>query len=95
LELVKNRETKEPFNVKADRFSKKSLMTSQVSAESMEQGLYVLAWYDTLIISPPLIITEDEVDQAMEILDRSLEIADREAESSEISCSKSSEFRTA
>jgi taurine--2-oxoglutarate transaminase len=92
LELVKNRETKEPFNVKADRFSKKSLMTSQVSAESMEQGLYVLAWYDTLIISPPLIITEDEVDQAMEILDRSLEIADREVEETAVPFSKSSEY---
>jgi taurine--2-oxoglutarate transaminase len=94
LELVKNRRTKEPFNVKADRFSRKSLMTSQVSSDAMKQGLYVLAWYDTMIIAPPLIITEDEVDQAMEILDRSLEIADREVERSDLPFSKSSEFQT-
>jgi adenosylmethionine-8-amino-7-oxononanoate aminotransferase len=54
----------------------------------------VLAWYDTMIIAPPLIITEDEVDQAMEILDRSLEIADREVERSDLPFSKSSEFQT-
>jgi taurine--2-oxoglutarate transaminase len=92
LELDKNREMKEPFNIKEDRFSRKSLMTSQVSADAMKRGLYLLAWYDTLIISPPLIITEAEVDQAIEILDRSLEIVDREAESSEVPYSKSSEF---
>jgi len=94
LELVKNRGTKEPFNVKADRFSRKSLMTSQVSADAMKQGLYVLAWYDALIIAPPLIITEAEVDEAMEILDRSLGIADREVEKSDVSFSKSSEYQT-
>jgi taurine--2-oxoglutarate transaminase len=92
LELVKNRDTKEPFNVKADRFSRKSIMTSQVSADAMKQGLYVLAWYDTLIISPPLIITEEEVDQAIEVLDKSLEIADREVEKSDAPYSKSSEY---
>jgi taurine--2-oxoglutarate transaminase len=94
LELVKNRDTKEPFNVKADRFSRKSLMTSQVSSDAMKQGLYVLAWYDALIISPPLIITEDEVDQAIEILDKSLEIADREVQKSEAPFSRSSEYLT-
>ncbi len=93
LELVKNRRTKEPFNVKADRFSRKPLTTSQVSADAMKRGLYVLAWYDSLIIAPPLIITKDEVDQAMEILDQSLEIADRETEESDLSFSKSSEYK--
>jgi taurine--2-oxoglutarate transaminase len=92
LELVKNRTTKEPFNVKADRFSRKSLMTSQVSADAMKKGLYVLSWIDTLIIAPPLIITQDEVDEAVEILDQSLEIADREVEKSDLTFSKSSEY---
>jgi taurine--2-oxoglutarate transaminase len=92
LELVKNRKTKEPFNVKADKFTDKSLMTNQVSGDAMTNGVYILAWYDSLIIAPPLIITEDEVDEAIEVLDKSLEIADKEAVSTDVPVSKSSEF---
>jgi taurine--2-oxoglutarate transaminase len=92
LELVKNRTTKEPFNIKADRFSRKSLITSQVSADAMKKGLYVLSWIDTLIIAPPLIIAQAEVDEAIEILDQSLEIADHEVEKSDLTFSKSSEY---
>jgi adenosylmethionine-8-amino-7-oxononanoate aminotransferase len=54
--------------------------------------VYILAWYDSLIIAPPLIITEDEVDEAIEVLDKSLEIADKEAVSTDAPVSKSSEF---
>jgi len=92
LELVKNRETKEPFNVKADKFGGGPLMTAKVAAEAMKNGLYVAAWYDTLVVAPPLIIKEDEVDQAMEILDKALEIADSEAEPTDVPASRSSEF---
>mgnify|MGYP000362529536 CR=1 FL=1 len=59
---------------------------------ALEKGLYIAAWYDTLIIAPPLIITEEEVDQAMDILDKSLEIGDREAVSTGLPASKSSQF---
>jgi taurine--2-oxoglutarate transaminase len=92
LELVKNRETKEPFNVKADKFSRKVLTTNKVAADAMNQGLYVLAWYDNLIIAPPLIITEAEVDDAIKILDKSLTIADEETEKTDVPFSRSSEF---
>jgi taurine--2-oxoglutarate transaminase len=94
LELVKNRETKQPFNVKSDKFSKKALMTNKVAGDAMQKGLYILAWYDNLIIAPPLITTEAEIDQAMGILDQSLEIADREAEPTSVTVSRSSEFGT-
>ena len=94
LELVKNRETREPFNVKADKFGRKALTTNKVAADAMDQGLYVLAWYDNLIIAPPLIITEAEVDEAIKILDKSLTIADDEAEKTDVPLSRSSEFVT-
>jgi len=94
LELVKNRETRELFNVKADKFSRKALTTNKVAADAMDQGLYVLAWYDNLIIAPPLIITEPEVDEAIKILDKSLTIADDEAEKTDVPLSRSSEFVT-
>jgi len=77
LELVKNRKTKELFNTKADKF-RKVLMADRVMAEAMKLGLYIAPWYDTLAVTPPLIITEEQVDEAIEILDKALEIADQE-----------------
>jgi taurine--2-oxoglutarate transaminase len=92
LELVRNRETKEPFNIKADKFSRKVLMTSKITEDAMNRGIYVVGWYDTLIIAPPLIITESEIDRGIEVLDKSLEIADKEAMSTDVPVSRSSEF---
>ncbi len=92
LEIVKNRETKEPFDVKADKLSGKALMTGKIAADSMANGVYMVAWYDTLVIAPPLIITEEEIDEGISILDKSLKIGDAEAVDTGISASRSSEF---
>ncbi|MEE9399241.1 MAG: aspartate aminotransferase family protein, partial [Dehalococcoidales bacterium] len=59
LEIVKNRKTKELFNTKADKF-RKALMTDKIAAEALKQGLYIVSWYDTLIVAPPLITTEEQ-----------------------------------
>jgi len=95
LELVKNRATREPFNTKADKFGKVPLITGQVAAKAMEQGVYIAAWYDNLIVAPPLIITEAEVDEAMQALDAALQVADQSAVETDFPFSKSSEFGAA
>jgi taurine--2-oxoglutarate transaminase len=96
LEIVKNRKTREPFNVKADKFAGGPLMTGQIAGDAMKNGLYMAAWYDTLVVAPPLIVTEKEIDQAVDILDKSLGIGDKAAVSTGIPASRSSEFdRTA
>jgi taurine---2-oxoglutarate transaminase len=92
LEIVKNRKTREPFNVKAEKFAGGPLMTAQIAGDAMKNGLYMAAWYDTLVIAPPLIITEKEVDQAVDILDKSLGIGDKAAVSTGVPASRSSEF---
>ena len=92
LEIVKNRETKEAFDVKADKLSGKPLMTGKISGNAMQNGLYVVAWYDTLTIAPPLIITEEQVDEALAILDKALEIGDQEADKTGVTVSTSTEF---
>jgi len=79
IEIVKNRETKEPFNTKGDKFVK-TLMTDHLSVDAMRRGLYIQRWYDHLVVSPPLTITEEEVDTAIGVLDDVLRIADLEAE---------------
>lgn len=92
LEIVKNRETKTPFNVKADKINGKPLMTAKILAEAMKNGLYMSVWYDTLTIAPPLIITEKEVDEALAILDKALMVGDQEADKTNSPVSTSTEF---
>eukprot|EP00362_Geleiidae_sp_MMETSP1317_P000624 CAMPEP_0201286016 /NCGR_PEP_ID=MMETSP1317-20130820/114156_1 /ASSEMBLY_ACC=CAM_ASM_000770 /TAXON_ID=187299 /ORGANISM="Undescribed Undescribed, Strain Undescribed" /LENGTH=383 /DNA_ID=CAMNT_0047612403 /DNA_START=263 /DNA_END=1414 /DNA_ORIENTATION=+ len=92
LEIVKNRKTKEPFNIKADKISGKPIMTAKIAADAMQNGLFLNPWYDTLVIAPPLIITEEQIDEAVDILDKSLEIGDKETISTDIPASKTSEF---
>ena len=92
LEIVKNRKTKEPFDTKQDKFSGKALMTARISGDAMQNGLYLSSWYDTMVITPPLIITEDQIDEAIAILDKSLEIADKEAVETDVAASRSCDY---
>ena len=92
LEIVKNRKTKEPFDVKAEKLSGKSLMTAKIAGESMKNGVYMAAWYDTLVIAPPLIITESELDEAFSIIDQALGVGDEEAVETDVAASRSSEY---
>jgi taurine--2-oxoglutarate transaminase len=93
LEIVKNRNTKEPFDTKAEKFSGKSLMTAKITADAMKKGAYVSSWTDTLVIAPPLIITEAQIDEAVGVLDKSLEIGDKEAVETDVPASRSAEYR--
>jgi taurine--2-oxoglutarate transaminase len=93
LEIVKNRKTKEPFDVKADKLTSKPLMTAKIAADALVKGLYMAAWYDTLVVAPPLIITEEQIDEAINILDTSLEVGDREVVNTDIPASRSSEYK--
>jgi taurine--2-oxoglutarate transaminase len=68
-------------------------MPCRVSADAMQRGVFVSPWYDTLVIAPPLIITEAQVDEALSALDKSLELADKEAVDSGAPVSRSTEYR--
>jgi len=80
IEIVKNRKTKKPFNTKQDKASLKPLMTGRISKEALKKGLYVVSWYNHFIVAPPLIITEKEIDEGIEVLDEVLKIADEQVE---------------
>ncbi len=41
-----------------------------------EMGLHLFAKWDFIFIAPPLIITRDEIDEAVSILDEALEYTD-------------------
>ena len=48
-----------------------------VAAEMTKRGVTVLSWVSHLVIAPPLIITEEQLDEGVAALDAALEIADR------------------
>lgn len=76
IELVKNRQTKEPFNTFHDKFARKPMLVDQVSAKLMEQGVYAVGWMSHFVLAPPLIITEAELDECIAAFDKALAIAD-------------------
>ena len=76
VELVKDRQTKKPLNTKAEKLAGKSLIVDQVAAEMMKQGVFVQAWLSHFVIAPPLIITKEEIDNAVSVMDSALSIAD-------------------
>ena len=76
VELVKNRKTKESFNTKEDKVAGKPLLVDKITTEMMKNGVYLQAWISHFVIAPPLIITKEEIDFAINVLDNALNIAD-------------------
>lgn len=75
VELVRNRETREPlvaFNAKGEA----ATPMSRINAAAMAAGLYLSSFSNTVRITPPLVISEDDLRTGVEILDSVLSIAD-------------------
>ena len=76
VELVKDRETKEPFATRKEKFL--PTIQKKMSAAAMEKGVYLVNIINHFIVAPPLIVTEAEIDEGIAVLDEVLAIADRE-----------------
>jgi taurine--2-oxoglutarate transaminase len=76
VELVKDRQTKRPFNTKADKMAGKPLVVDQVAAAMMKNGVAVQSWLSHFVIAPPLIVEQDQIDAGVAALDEALAIAD-------------------
>jgi taurine--2-oxoglutarate transaminase len=76
VELVKDRQTKEPIGTFKDKYARKPMLIDQVNAKLLEQGVYCIGWMSHFVIAPPLIITEAEMDEAVAALDNALAVAD-------------------
>jgi taurine---2-oxoglutarate transaminase len=75
IELVKDRETREPlvpFNASGEAFAP----VARVSRAALERGLYLMTHWNVIMVCPPLTITRDEIDEGIGILDEALSIAD-------------------
>ena len=78
LDLVKNRETKEPFNTMKDKVSGTVTVVDKVAGDMLKRGIAIQAWVSHLVIAPPLIVEERDLDFAVEALDGALAVADAE-----------------
>ena len=75
MELVKNRETREPitpWNAAPNEME----ATNRMAAKMRELGMFTFVRWSFLFVAPPLCITEAEVDEGMAIIDQVLNIAD-------------------
>ena len=76
VELTKRADERVPFGERADKVSKGSTVVDDVAAEAYDRGTYVANMINTLIVAPPLTITEREIDEAVAALDAALEVSD-------------------
>jgi taurine--2-oxoglutarate transaminase len=79
LELVKNRETREPlvpFNATGEAFAP----VARLAKAALERGLYLMTHWNVVMVCPPLTITRDEIDEGVSMLDEALAIADEYAD---------------
>ncbi len=74
LELVKDRKTKEPMAP----WNNSSPAVNALKQYCLDNGLFVYTHWHTVLIVPPLIISEEQLREGFEILDKALEITDRE-----------------
>ncbi len=75
VELVRNRETREPLVPFNARPSEIGIM-NRLREFFLQNGLYTFIRWNTFFTNPPLCITEQELLEGIEIIDRGLEITD-------------------
>ena len=81
IELTKHPEKRVPFGERKDKISTGTTVVDEVSATAAEHGAYVANMINTLIIAPPLTITKDEIDEAIDAIDAGLTVSDNAMES--------------
>lgn len=79
LDLVKDRATREPFDTPQDKAARRPLVVDLVTAELGKRGVSMMGWISHLVVAPPLIVTEAEIDEAIAALDAALVVADEKA----------------
>jgi taurine--2-oxoglutarate transaminase len=82
LELVKNKKTREPIMPVAAKIRPGMNPKLEVAKKLGELGLMAMAANPSNVIAlaPPLIVTKDEIDEGIGIVDQALEAADAHAE---------------
>lgn len=72
IELVRNRETKEPMAP----FNGSSVEMTRLRKYLLDHGVFVYTHWHTILLIPPLIITPEQLQEGFAVIDRALEITD-------------------
>ena len=75
IELVKDRKTKEPMTP----WNESSAEMAALKKYCADHGVFLYTHWHTVLIIPPLIITEDQLKEGMNVLDKALAITDKAA----------------
>jgi taurine--2-oxoglutarate transaminase len=75
LELVRNRDTREPL-VPFNAGGEAAAPMTRITKACLERGLYPFVHWNVFAITPPLNITREELDEGLGVLDDVLAIAD-------------------
>ncbi|MDZ7702622.1 MAG: aminotransferase class III-fold pyridoxal phosphate-dependent enzyme [Halobacteriales archaeon] len=76
IELTRSADGRVPFGTREDKLARTTTVVDEVAATAREHGVYVVNIINTLLLAPPLVISEAELDEAVEALDAALEVAD-------------------
>lgn len=82
LELVKNKKTKEPLTAVDAKIRKGTDPKMEIAKKLGELGMMAMAAnpVNVIALAPPLIVTKDEIDEGIQIMDQALEVGDKYAE---------------
>ncbi len=80
LELTRSEEKRVPFEERSDKLSGEKTVLKEVGAKALENDVYFYTSVNTIVVTPPLTITEAHVDEAVAALDEALKISDAKME---------------
>jgi taurine--2-oxoglutarate transaminase len=76
IELVKDKLTKEPMAARNAKGAELTTM-NEIGAFLRDNGLFTFIKANMIFVAPPLCITQDQLDEGLEIIDRALTIPDQ------------------
>jgi taurine--2-oxoglutarate transaminase len=75
LELVRSRETREPL-VPFNATGEAAAPIMRIAKAALDRGLYLMVHWNVIMVVPPLVISREEVEEGVAILDDVLGLAD-------------------
>jgi taurine--2-oxoglutarate transaminase len=78
LELVRDRETREPL-VPFNAGGEAAAPVNRIVKAALDRGVYLFVHWNVVVICPPLTITREELDEGLAVLDEVLALADEHA----------------
>ncbi len=76
LELTRSEKERVPFEVREDKVSSNKTVLDEVGTCALDNGVYFYTSVNTIVVTPPLTITKENVDEAINVLDEALVISD-------------------